>query len=213
MEGLMKEPDFKTDLDNQLFEVNGYKCGYDGVFVWHINEEGHEETIGFFEDISLLEITSHCAVFYSDCLKEYLSFDGEAFGNINLVNFEIVPAHNEEELIQMPEMWEQVRIFIDDDDIINKIGSDNDFHWGIESSSFLDQKDAYYKGNLHIGVCACTAEGDDDIVADVDSSKNYISWKIYHDRNPDKNAVFIFEKHQYSNAINEAIKQISKKRG
>jgi hypothetical protein len=149
------------------FEINGIKCGYDGVFVWALNSEGEEEFIGSFEDIRLIDKTSHCAIFYSDCLSEYLAFDGETFWNINKISYEIVTAHHEENLPQMPEMWEQVRVFIDNEDIINKVGFDDDFHWGIESSCFLAQKDDYYKGKMLIGICGCSAGGDDDIVVDI----------------------------------------------
>ena len=61
------------------FEVNGIKCGYDGVCVWATNENGIEETIGSFEDIKLIEKTSHCAIFYSEYLNEYLAFNGIEF--------------------------------------------------------------------------------------------------------------------------------------
>ena len=132
-------------------------------------------------------------------------------GKINEIRFEIIPAHYEEDLPQMPEMWEQVRVFIDDEDIINKIGSDDDFHWGIESSCFLAQKDDYYGGKLLIGICGCTAEGCDDIIVDIDKSKKYILWKICHERNDDLNAVFVFDIDNYQNALIEAKSKITQK--
>ena len=202
----------KEPLDDIVdFEINGIKCGYDGVFVWNINSEGDEEFIGSFEDIKLIEETSHCAIFYSDCMGEYLSFDGKTFGGINKISFEIIPAHHEDDMPQLSEMWEQVRVIIDDEDIINKIGMDDDFHWGIESSCFLAQKDDYYGGKLLIGICGCTAEGDDDIVVDIDKSDNYISWKVYHDRNHEKNAIFVFGLDDYKKAITEAKNRMTKK--
>ena len=193
------------------FKINGIKCGYDGVFVWAVNSEGKKDYIGSFEDIKLIEKTSYCAVFYSNCLDEYLSFDGKVFGRINEIRFEIIPAHHEENLPQMPEMWEQVRVLIDDEDIINKIGSDDDFHWGIESSCFLTQKDDYCGGKLLIGICGCTAEGCDDIIVDIGKSEKYISWKIYHERNDDLNAVFVFDIDNYQNALIEAKSKITQK--
>jgi len=132
-------------------------------------------------------------------------------GKINKIYFKIIPAHHEEDLPQMPEMWEQVRVFIDDEDIINKIGSDEDHHWGIESSYFLDQKDNYYGGKLLIGICTCTAEGCDDILVDIDKSENYIIWKIYHEGNDDINAVFVFDIEDYQNALAEARNNITQK--
>ena len=119
------------------FSVNGIKCGYDGVVVWRINEDGHEESIGFFEDIKFIEQTSHCAVFFSEGLGEYLSFNGEKFGGISTIKFDIIPAHNEN-LPQMPngEIWEQIGFIIDGEDIIDNLGN-----WGIETSCFLVQKD------------------------------------------------------------------------
>jgi hypothetical protein len=202
----------KEPLDEKIeFEVNGIKCGCDGNLVWRVNENDQEEDIGGFEDIKFLEQTSHCAIFYSECLDEYLRFYGYEFGGINEIQFQIVPAHHEENLPQMPEMWEQVRVFIDDNDIINQIGFDDDHHWGIESSCFLAQKDDYYKGKLLIGICTCTVEGDDDIVVDIDNSVNYISWKIYHERNPEIQRIFVFEKQQYEKAIEEAKTNITTK--
>jgi hypothetical protein len=199
------------------FEVNGVKCGCDGNLVWRVNEDGQEEDIGCFEDIKFLEQTSHCAVFYSECLDEYLHFYGYEFKGINEIQFQIVPAHHEEDLPQMLEMWEQVRVFIDGDDIINQIGSNNsshkgkDHHWGVESSCFLAQKDGYYKGKLLIGICTCTTEGDDDIVVDIDNSDNYVSWKIYHVRNSELQEICAFEKRQYEKALEEAKTNITKK--
>jgi len=192
------------------FVINGTMCCCNGVEVWTIDEKGKKESMGSFEDIKLLEKTSHCAIFYSECLNEYLSFDGKDFNNINNIYFKIIPRHHEDDLPQMPEMWEQVRVFIDDVDIINNIGSDNDFHWGIESSCFLAQKNDYYKGKLLIGICSCTVEGDDDIIVDVDKSDNYVSWKIYHDRNHDLNGIFIFNKNNYQNVLDDAKINITK---
>lgn len=206
----------KEPLDNIVeFEVNGIKCGYDGVLVWHKNEKGEEECIGSFEDIKLLEKTSHCAIFYSECLDKYmdgyLTFDGKTFGNINEIHFDIIPIHHEENLPQLPEMWEQVRVIIDGYDIINQIEAEDDHHWGIESLYFLAQEGEYYKGKLLIGICTCTCPGCDDIVADVEESGNYITWKVYHDRNHDMNQIFAFDKKKYKEAIEAGKNRISQK--
>jgi len=63
----------KTNPPDEVveFEVNGIKCGYDEVCVWATNEEGIEEDIGMFEDIKLLEKTSHCAIKKPDDIHEW----------------------------------------------------------------------------------------------------------------------------------------------
>jgi len=132
-------------------------------------------------------------------------------GKINEICFKIIPAHQEEDMPQISEMWEQVRVFIDGEDIINKIDFDDDFHWGVDSSFFLTQKNNYFGGKLLIGICGCTAEGCDDIIVDVDKSENYIIWKIYHERNDDINAVFVFDIGNYQNALIEAKSKITQK--
>ena len=144
--------------------------------------------------------------------------DGKLIGNISKIHFEIIPIHKDKRSPVMSKMWEQVRVIIDDHDIINQIGYytdkgyyKGDFHWGIESSCFLAQKDEYYKGKLLIGICGCTAEGDDDIVVDVDHSENYVSWKVYHDRNHNMNEIFLFNKADYKKALEEAAKNITRK--
>lgn len=199
----------KTELvDNHFeFSVNGIKCGYDGVVVWRINEDGHEESIGSFEDIKFIEQTSHCVVFFSEGLGEYLSFNGEKFGGISTIKFDIIPAHNEN-LPQMPngEIWEQICFIIDGEDIIDNLGN-----WSIETSCFLVQKDDFFKGKLLIGICGCTCGGCSDIVADVDQSENYIFWKVYYARNQDRNTIYIFNKKDYENALNEISNKSARK--
>ena len=195
------------------FELNGKKYGCNRGFVWSIDEQGEEEYLGMFADIKLVEKTSQCAIFYLEYrdYSEYIVFDGEFFGDINDIHFAVIPIHKDKRSPVTGKMWEQVRIIIDNRDIINQIGYEDDFHWGIESSCFLIQKDEYYKGKLHIGICGCTAEGDDDIVVDVDNSENYVSWKIYHDRNHDIYDIFLFRKVDYKKALEEAINNITRK--
>jgi hypothetical protein len=200
--------------DATEFEVNGVKCGYDGVLVWAKNENGEEIDIASFEDINLLEKTAHSAIFYSECLDKYLDgylhFNGKVFSEINKIDFEVVPAHHEDDMPQMPEMYEQVRTIIDDCDIINQVIFDNDHHWGIESSSFLFQKNNYYKGKMLLGICTCTSPGCSDVVAEIDSSENYVSWKIYLARgDTSMNKIFVFKKTDYQNALEKAKNNIT----
>ena len=194
------------------FKVNGIECFCDGVIVWIKKQDGTEVDIGGFEDIRLLETTSHCAIFYSECLNEYLAFDGDVFFNVSKIHFNIVPEHKVD-MPQLEVMWEQVLPIIDDEDILNSIDRKNvSYHnWGIESSCFLIQKDEFYKGTLLIGICGCTCQGDDDILAEVDASDNYVSWKIFHQRDPKNFAIYVFEKGQYKDALTKAIADITKK--
>ena len=130
---------------------------------------------------------------------------------IDTINFVIVPAYKTKNMPQLSEMWEQVRVIIGENDIINSVGFTYDHHWGIESACFLAQKNDYYKGQLLIGICTCTCEGDDDILADIDSSEKYVSWKVFHQRNLELKESFVFEKKQYKKALDEAISHITKK--
>jgi hypothetical protein len=205
----------KVPVDKTVeFNVNGYKCGYDGNIVWRFDEDGTQVDIGSFEDITLLEKTSQCAIFYSKCLNEHLAFNGEEFFGITDLILKIIPEHDID-LPQLPMMWEQVRFIVyDDRDIINHVGlfgEKEDFHWGIESSCFMVQKDEYFKGMLLIGICSCTCQGDDDILVDVAASENYISWKVYHDRNHENSDFYLFNKKKYENALKNARVKITRK--
>ena len=123
----------------------------------------------------------------------------------NKNSFKIIPILRLKDKPQI--VWEQVRTIIDDNDILD---TDDDFHWGMESYSFLNQEE-YYKGKILIGICTCSVEGHDDIVADIDSSDNYVTWKVFHANEPDKIIVYTFNKIDYTKAIKEAKSKVTQK--
>ena len=157
---------------------------------------------------SLLEINKN-NVDYS--IKNVPKNVREKTGRLSTISFDIVPEHENKDLPHKPVIWEQIRVIIDGDDIINQIGLDDDFHWGIASSLFLAQKEDYYNGKLHLGICSCTAEGDSDIVVDVKEFDEHVSWKIYHDRNENLNEIFLFEKSKYIAALSGISDKITQK--
>ena len=127
---------------------------------------------------------------------------------LNKISFKIIPVLRLKDKPEIKIVWEQVRPIIDDIDILD---TDNDFHWGIESYVFLNQKEKHYKGKMIIGICTCCIEGHDDIVVDIDNSGNYVSWKIYYDNDPKSQFIFTFDKNEYTNAIEDAKVRITQK--
>jgi len=117
------------------------------------------------------------------------------------ISFEIVPSHYVN-LPQITTIWEQVHVFVDGVNILDK---ENDFHWGIEPSKFLAQQSILSGGRFLFGICGCTADGCDDLVADICVSETQVCWKVYHKTGGGPNAIkpvtYVFDKDQYISAI------------
>ena len=128
--------------------------------------------------------------------------------NFNKVSFKIIPILKLKDKPQVRIVWEQVRTIIDDHDILD---TDDDFHWGMESFSFLNYESEYYKGKMLIGVCTCSIEGCVDIVAEIDSSEDYVSWKVFHEKEPGEYKYYTFNKTDYMKAIEVAKSKVTQK--
>jgi len=206
-------------MDEIFFEVNNIMCGYDGVLVFKTNEDWHDEIIGSFENILLKKITPNYAIFYLSDINEYLKFDGDVFSedynvieneNINNIDYKIIK-HDDKNLEQQV-IIDEIRFMIDGIDLINNIGEENDFHWGVDVSDLLEQKANFYEGKMLIGLCGCTCEGCDDIIATIATYDNKVYWDVHHEVGGGpikmKHRYFIFEKEKYEN-IFEKIEKIS----
>ncbi|GMO36999.1 MAG: hypothetical protein Ta2B_16870 [Termitinemataceae bacterium] len=111
-------------------------------------------------------------------------------------------------------MWEQVCFKVDNQDLINNVGTKNDFHWGIKSSELMAQKDNFIGGKLLIGICGCTCEGCDDIIVTVGNLNKNIYWDVHHEVGgcPVKveHEYFMFNKDKYISKLHELEKIITR---
>lgn len=199
-------------MEEIFFEVNNIMCGYDGVLVFRTNENWNDEIIGSFENILLKKITSNYAIFYLSDIDTYLKFDGEEFSEdfidtkdeyFNNFDFKIIK-HDEKDLDQRI-IIEEVRFMIDGIDLINNVGEENDFHWGVDISDLLEQKLNFCEGRLLIGLCGCTCEGCDDIIATIATYNDIVYWDVHHEVGGGpikmKHKYFVFNKEEYMRTL------------
>lgn len=199
-------------MDKIFFEVNDITCGYNGTLVFRTNRGRDDEIIGSFENILLKKITPNYAIFYLSDIDKYIKFDGEEFyenfintedKNFNNFDFEIIKHDREDSYLDI--ITEEVRFTIDGVDLINNVGRKDDFHWGINIYDLLEQKANFYGGKILIGLCGCTCEGCDDIIATIATYDNVVYWDVHHEVGGGpikaKHEYFVFEKTEYENAF------------
>jgi len=207
-------------MDNIYFSINGSTFGYDGKSVFTAKRNENDVIKKTFENILLVKIIEQYAVFRLNGQEQYIKFDGEIFSeyyneNIeeyNSIDLEIIP-EQETDLPQMPVMWKQVRINIDDKDLINNVGIEDDHHWGLELNELIMQKDNFLEGKFLIGICGCTCEGCDDIMVTVGNINNNIYWDVHHEVGGGpveiKHEYYIFNKEEYILIFNKLEKELN----
>lgn len=211
-------------MDNVFFNIGNNIFGYDGVLVFKTNEKWEDEIIASFENIILKKITKKYAIFYFPMLNQYLKFDGETFSEFfsekkndrfDDLNYEIVYKYDDEYSQKMDVEYPQIRFIVNGNDLINKVNKEYSFHYGIDFDRFIEQEEKIFSGRLLIGLCGCTCEGCDDVIATIGSYKNSIYWDVHIEVGggpiKSQHKYFKFEINKYKSIMNEIINKIIEK--
>lgn len=223
-----KKMDFMTGkkdriMDDVFFSVNNIIFGYDGSLIFKIDENQNEEIIASFENITLMKITKNYAIFYFHEYNKYLKFNGEEFtedfteigiNEFNKICYELVQKYDDEYSKKMDVVLPQIRFIVDGDDLINRNNGIYSFHYGIHIDKYFEQKEKIVQGRFLVGICGCTCEGCDDIVATIGCYQDAVYWDVYNEVgggpvNGD-HKYFVFKKTKYESIINQLNEELQK---
>jgi len=112
---------------------------------------------------------------------------------MNKLDFKFIAEHDriieispdEEGSYSIPD---QIVVLVDGKEIL-------DDYCGMYPSDFFSQNIHFFKGNLQIGICGCSAYGDSDEYAKVDSNDDIVFWKT------DNGKKYLFDKKEYTEII------------
>ena len=205
-----------------FFGIKGSNYGYDGVLIYKTDENWNDETIASFEEIILKKITKNYAIFYFPILNQYLKFNGETFyedfkeiktNKFNKISFKIIKEHDDEYSKKLDVFLPQIRFIIDGIDVINNLNK-NSFYYGISEANFSENFNYLYEGRFLIGLCGCSCEGCDDIIATIGNYNNEIYWDVHSETgggpNNNSHKYFVFNKNDYELIMEEIRNELLK---